>query len=153
MPRQTISARAWSAAPPSTIYSLLRDGATWPAWSPLGSFELLEEGPGGGDSLGAIRVFHTGRTHTVERVVTTDPGRRFSYELVRGIPIRHYRADIDLAERDGGTEIHWHSSFDAKIPGTGTYIRRTLQRFIQQCVDGLAAYAPTVNDAPASETA
>jgi hypothetical protein len=153
MPRQTISARAWSPARPSTIYSLLRDGATWPTWSPIGSFELLEAGDSGGDSLGAIRVFHTGRHHSVERVVTTDPDHRFSYEVVRGLPIRNYRADIDLTEREGGTEIHWHSAFDAKIPGTGAYIRRTLGHFIQECVDGLAAYAPTVTDTPASETA
>jgi hypothetical protein len=153
MPRQTISTRAWSHAKPSTIYALLRDGATWPTWSPLDSFELRSEGETGGESLGAIRVFHTGRHHSVERIVALEPDRRFGYALVSGLPVRNYRADVDLTARDGGTEIHWHSAFDAKVPGTGAIIRRSLRRFIQQCVDGLAAYAPQRNESPASETA
>lgn len=153
MPRQNISARALSSAKPSTVYALLREGATWPTWSPIGSFELREEGDGGGEGLGAIRVFHTGRHHSVERIVALEPDRRFGYALVSGLPIRNYRADVDLTERDGGTEIHWHSSFDAKLPGTGPYIRRTLGRFIQECVDGLAAYAARTNAAPAPKPA
>jgi hypothetical protein len=38
---------------------------------------------------------------------------------------------------DGGTEIHWHSTFTAKIPGTGWFYRRFLGRFVGQVVAGL----------------
>ena len=144
MGRQEISERAHTSAPPAAVYALLHDGATWPTWSPLGSFELRQEGRAGGESLDAIRVFRTGRTTTVERVAELVPDRRFSYELVSGIPIRGYRADVDLTPAaDGGTDIHWHSSFTAKVPGTGGIIRRSLGKFIGRTVEGLAAHAAT----------
>jgi hypothetical protein len=141
MGEQTISALAWSAAPPAEVYRLLRDGATWPVWSPLDSFTLEREGPEGGESLGAIRVFRTGRATSREEIVELVPDRRFGYALLSGLPLRDYRAAIDLVPRDGGTAIHWHSSFRPKLPGTGRLFRRFLGGFIQRCTDGLAAYA------------
>jgi Polyketide cyclase / dehydrase and lipid transport len=138
---QTISKRAWTAASASEVYALLRDGTTWPVWSPIESFELEAEGAGGGESLGAIRVFRTGRATSREEIVVLDPDASFGYALLSGLPLRGYRALVDLAPRDGGTEIHWHSTFRAKFPGTGGIFRRFLGGFIQQCVDGLATAA------------
>lgn len=130
-----------TAADADTVYGLLADGATWPTWSPLGSFELLREGDAGGQSVGAVRVFHTGRVHSVERIVEAVPGRRHSYVLERGLPLRDYRADIDLSPGPDGTVIRWRSTFGPKIPGTGWVYRRGLGRFIERTVHGLAARA------------
>lgn len=144
MARQTVDVTASSAARPSAVYALLRDGATWPAWSPIGSFELEAPGRDAPEGVGAIRVFRTGRVTSRERLVELVPDRRLAYELVTGLAIRDYRADVDLTARDGGdggTEIRWHSSFTAKIPGTGWLYRRTLERFIRRCAEGLAAAA------------
>lgn len=142
MARQDIDVRAETAARPEDVFALLVDGATWPAWSPIGSFELEQEAPGGGEGVGAIRVFRTGRTTSRERVAEIVRDRRFSYVLLSGIPIRDYRADVDLTPTpSGGTSIRWHSSFVAKMPGTGGVIRRKLHAFIGECVRGLAEHA------------
>jgi hypothetical protein len=149
---QRIETSARSTADPQTIYDLLVDGATWPTWSPLESFtvEKPSAGPppgashGRGEGLGAVRVFRTGRTTSREEVVAAVPARRFSYALLSGLPLRDYRADIDLTPVDGGTLIHWRSGFTAKVPGTGWIYRWALGRFIQRCVDGLAAHAATL---------
>jgi Polyketide cyclase / dehydrase and lipid transport len=138
---QRISAKAWSPASPAAVYELLRSGETWPAWSPIDAFELEREGAEGGESLGAHRIFRTGRATSHEEIVELRPDRRFSYALLSGLPIRGYRADVDLEPEDGGTAIHWQSTFRAKLPGTGGIIRRFLGGFIQRCADGLAAYA------------
>jgi hypothetical protein len=138
---QTISKRAWTTASASEVYALLRDGATWPVWSPLESFALEQEGPEGGESLGAIRVFRTGRATSREEIVVLERDATFGYALLSGLPLNGYRALVDLEPRDGGTEIHWHSTFRAKFPGTGGLFRRFLGGFIQKCVDGLAAHA------------
>src|SRR5690606_12972082 len=37
---QDIDVTATTSAPAHAVHALLRDGATWPTWSPLGSFEL-----------------------------------------------------------------------------------------------------------------
>jgi polyketide cyclase/dehydrase/lipid transport protein len=143
MRRHHIDVRVPTEASPDVLYKLLRDGATWPTWSPLGSFELRK--PADDDEpegVGAIRVFRTGRVVTVERLVELVPDRRLSYELVSGLAIRDYHADVDLEpDDDGQTAIHWHSSFVAKVPGTGWLYQRSLSRFIERCARGLAAHA------------
>ncbi|WP_439382007.1 SRPBCC family protein [Amycolatopsis lexingtonensis] len=139
---QRISVRGRTSAPPDVVYALLRDGASWPGWSPLGSFELVREGEGEPEGLGAIRLFRTGGIKSYEKIVALESGRRFGYALDHGLPLRDYVAYVDLSPRDGGTEIHWHSTFTAKIPGTGWFYRRFLERFIGRVVAGLVEAAP-----------
>lgn len=134
MGRQHIDVKVRSSADPESVYQLLADAATWPTWSPIGSYA---EDPKTGH-----RLFTTGRITSRERVVEANRGRRFSYELVSGLAIRDYRADVDLDPVDGGgTSIRWHSSFRPKVAGTGWLYRRTLQRYIERCARGLAEYA------------
>ncbi|WP_410634176.1 SRPBCC family protein [Amycolatopsis sp. cmx-4-83] len=139
---QSISVRGRTSAPPDAVYALLRDGATWPEWSPLGSFELVREGEKEPEGLGAVRLFRTGGVKSYEKVVALEPGRRFGYALEHGLPLRDYVAYVDLSPRDGGTEIHWHSTFTAKIPGTGWFYQWFLGRFIGRVVAGLVEAAP-----------
>ncbi len=141
MARQHIDVRAHSEAAPTAVYALLIDGATWPEWSPIGSFALDRPGVDEPEGVGAIRLFRTGRVRSRERIVERVPDRRFSYELISGLAIKGYRAVVELTPEGTGTAIHWHSSFDAKVPGTGWIYRTALDRFIRQVVAGLAARA------------
>ncbi len=145
---QKIDVRGRSAAPPSAVYALLRDGASWPSFSPIDRFELERPGTREREGLGAVRVFATdhpvGCTRSREKIVELRRDRRFSYVLLSGLAIRDYRADIDLEPTaDGGTAIHWHSTFTGKTPGTGWFYRRVLTAFIEKVVAGLAAHAGT----------
>lgn len=141
MRRQYIDVRVPTTASPDALYRLLRDGASWPTWSPLGSFELERAGDTEPEGLGAIRVFRTGRYASRERIVELVPNKRLSYALVSGLAIRDYRADVDLDTDGDTTTIHWHSSFVAKVPGTGWLYQRSLSRFIGRCARGLATHA------------
>jgi hypothetical protein len=76
-----------------------------------------------------------------EQIVELVPARRFSYALLSGLPIRDYRADVDLEPRGRGTAIRWHSSFTPKLPGTGWLIRRRLAGITEHFAQGLAEYA------------
>jgi Polyketide cyclase / dehydrase and lipid transport len=139
MAEQVIDETVRTGADAASVYALLADGATWPEWSPIGSFELIEPGAGSPEGLGAVRLFVTGRHKSRERVVTCQPGEVFAYELERGLPLRDYRAVITLVPATDGTTINWHSTFRAKVPGTGGIYRRELGKFIRQTVEGLAA--------------
>jgi hypothetical protein len=139
MAQQVIDETVTTTADPASVYALLADGATWPEWSPIGSFELIEPGAGTPEGLGAVRLFTTGRHKSRERVVTCRPGEAFAYELEQGLPLRDYRAVITLTPHPGGTTINWRSTFSAKVPGTGGIYRRELGKFIRQTVEGLAA--------------
>lgn len=142
---QRIDVRVRAVADPAAVYALVRSGPSWPVWSPIGSFELERPGEQGEEGLGAIRVFRTkqvlGEVVSRERVVELVPERRLGYTLLSGLPIRDYRATIDLAPADGGTEIHWYSSFRARFPGTGWLYRIVLGAFIRRCALGLAEHA------------
>src|SRR5277367_6925001 len=102
MAEQVIDETVPTGADPDSVYALLADGSTWPDWSPIGSFELIEPGAGTPEGLGAVRLFTTGRHKSRERVVTCEPGQAFAYELEKGLPLRDYRADITLTPAAGG---------------------------------------------------
>jgi hypothetical protein len=142
MALQVIDKTATTTGHPDAVYALLADGSTWPTWSPIGSFELLAPGDGSPEGLGAIRLFTTGGHKSRERVVERRPGQSFAYVLEAGLALRDYKAVVTLTPNaDGGTTVNWHSTFTAKVPGTGGLYRRQLGAFIEQCLQGLAAAA------------
>src|SRR5215210_2273108 len=61
MGRQRIEHHATTSADPATVYALLRDGASWPSWSPIESFELERPGADEPEGVGAVRVLRAGR--------------------------------------------------------------------------------------------
>ena len=141
MGRQRIEHHATTTADPATVYALLRDGASWPSWGPLDSFELERPGADEPEGVGAIRVFRargvTGRDTIVELV----EDRRLSYAHRSRLPVRDYRADVDLEPTADGTAIRWVSTFEPKIPGTGRLMRRALDGFVADLARGLASRA------------
>ncbi|MFI9381327.1 SRPBCC family protein [Kutzneria sp. NPDC052558] len=140
---QRVDARGHTTASPATVHALLRDGSTWPSWSRIEKFDLERAGAGGGESVGAIRNFRTGRYLMREQVVEIVPDRRFSYALLSGLALRGYRADVDLTPAGGGTDIRWSSSFRARVPGTGWLYRLALQRMTEAFVQDLARATTT----------
>lgn len=146
MARQEIDIRTTTDASPAAIWTLLDDSATWPSWTPIERFELVT--PAGPDGLGEVRTFKTGRVTVREKIAERKEARRLSYKLLGGLAVRDYRADIDLTPQPAGsgTEIRWHTTFKAKVPGSGWLYRRALASATQQFVDGLAERAATADD-------
>ena len=137
---QEFEVRGHTTAEPAAVYALLRDGSTWPVWSTLEKFELELAGSPEPESVGAIRNFFTGRYKMREQVAELVADKRFSYRLLAGLPLKDYRSDIDLTPADGGTDIRWHTSFKAKVPGTGWLYRRGLRKITAGFVQGLVGY-------------
>ena len=141
MGRRHIDVTKQSQAAPNAVFGLLADGATWPNWSPIESFELEREGNPPPEGIGAIRIFRRGRTTGRDQIVEVAPDCRFAYLSLSGLPVRDYRAQIELEPAAGGTTIRWQASFSPKVPGTGWLLERGLRRFLCECAAGLAAHA------------
>jgi hypothetical protein len=139
--RREIEVTATTAASADALYALLADGSTWTAWSPIEGFELEREGDPPPEGVGAIRVYRRGRTVGRDETLELVPGRLFAYRSLSGLPVRDYLGRVELEESAGGTLIRWRSSFEPKVPGTGGLLRRGIAGFLQDCADGLAAYA------------
>lgn len=138
---QTINATARSAAPPEAVWALLAEVETWPRWADFASAELEEPGNPDRRGVGAVRRFRRGRYTTRERVTTFEPPRRLGYELLSGIPIRDYRAEVTLEPAADGTLITWRSTFRRRFPVPAGLVRRGLQTFITDTVERLARAA------------
>lgn len=144
MARKHVEATVWAGAPAPVVYGLLADGASWPTWSGHDSFELVERGQGDGDGVGAVRILRRGRVRSREQVVELVPDQRLGYTLLSGLPLRDYRAAVDLAPERGGTRIRWTADFSPAVPGTGWLYRLALDRFLARVVRGLAARAEAI---------
>lgn len=138
MRTQEIDVRRTAAAAPAAVWKLLDDSTSWPDWTPIESYEI--ERPRG-DGVNEIRRFVTGRVKVREEIVERVPEKRLVYTLLSGLAVRDYNAEIDLTPVDGGTEIRWHTTFAAKLPGIGGIYRRALDKATRQFVDGLCARA------------
>jgi hypothetical protein len=145
MAEQVIDVRVTSAAPPHDIYALLCDGASWPRWGTWTAFALEQPGADAAQGPGAVRVFTSrtaGRTIVArERVLELVPDRRLGYELLSGMPLRDYRAVVELEPAGAGCTIHWHARFDGVRFGSGGFYRRVLTRFLRDAAGRVGQYA------------
>jgi uncharacterized protein YndB with AHSA1/START domain len=140
MRRRHIEVTQRSAAAPAAVFALLVDGGSWPRWSPIEAFDLERTGDPPPEGVGAIRVFRRGRTTGRDEIVEVVPDRRLSYRSLSGLPVRDYRAHVDLEPEGDGTAIRWEASFAPKIVGAGWLLERGLRRFLEQCARGLAEH-------------
>lgn len=152
MKRQEIEVTVTTPASRDELFALLADGSTWPRWAPIERFELERQGDGVPEGVGAIRVYHRGRTTGRDETVELVPGRRFAYRSLSGLPVRDYRGSVELETAPGGTRIRWRSSFEPKLPGSGAMLRRGIGKFIDQCARGLAQAAGS-RRAPSEQSA
>jgi uncharacterized protein YndB with AHSA1/START domain len=136
MGHKEIDVRQVIPAAPTAVFASLLDRSSWPVWSGHDAFELVRPGAAGPDDIGSIGLLRSGRRVMREQIVEVVPDRRIGYTLLAGLPLRGYRADFDLTPTGEGTEVHWHSSFDAP-PGFGWVYVAALRRFTHRMLDGL----------------
>jgi uncharacterized protein YndB with AHSA1/START domain len=137
MGHKEIEVRQVVPAPPPVVFASLLDRSRWPAWSGHDAFEPVQPGAAGPYDVGSIGLVQSGRRVMREQIVEVVPERRIGYTLLAGLPLRGYRADFDLTPVGEGTEVRWHSSFDAP-PGLGWIYVAALRRFTRRLLDGLS---------------
>jgi hypothetical protein len=135
-----IDATARSAASRESVWDVLADVPKWAEWGPWTSTGFEREGappPGG---VGAVRLLKRFPMTLREELVEFEPPGRMAYTLLSGMPVRGYRAEVDLSDAGDGTEIHWRSEFDA-LPGVGELYRWQLQKAFDDITVEVARYA------------
>jgi len=138
---KTVNVEKWIDAPPEVVFDAVHDAAQWPSWTRFDAYVCERPGSPDPDGVGTIRNFHRGKAVSREEVVVSSAPEHFAYELLSGLPLEGYRADVHFRPERGGTALQWRSTFRPKVPGTGWIYRFALQRFIGQVVGDLATYA------------
>ena len=90
---RTIEAAVATTAPPAAVWALLADASKWQQW---GAWSKVEIEGGGEQGPGAVRALVRAPFHLRERVTTWEPGSRVGYELLEGMRVRGYKAEVTL---------------------------------------------------------
>jgi uncharacterized protein YndB with AHSA1/START domain len=134
-----VAAEGVARAAPEAVWELVANAdrySEWGPWSASGYENLGEQAP---DAAGVIRWMRYGRTTTVEKVLASERARRLAYTVVKGIPVRNYRAEVTLSPEGDGTRIRWAASWDRTLPGR--IVHRTLRTLYPDVVGRLIAAA------------
>lgn len=139
---RTIDAEAVSAADRATVWRHLLRADVWRSWGRFTSSTRERPGDGDPDGPGSIRRLRIGPGGSREQNVEVEPERRLVYTMLAGLPIDAYRAEVTLTDLpDGGTRIHWHSTFTPRLPGTGLLFRLMLSGILRGLAKGLARHS------------
>ena len=130
-----------SAAPPEVVWRLLVDATAWSRWSRIPNAEREREGTPPPDGVGSIRRLGPPGFASREEVVAFEPVRHFAYILLSGLPVRDYRADVELSPDGDGTLITWRARVTPKWRGTGVLLEQFLRGTLTSFARGLARHA------------
>ncbi len=134
-----VEVRAESVATPQRLWDFFTKVEAWDDWAPFDEVTVQE-----GQGVGETRLVKSGLVTAIERVVALDPGRRYVYELLSGLPVRDYVAEVLFQPVNGQrTQIRWTAHFDAKIPGTGWVLALLLEAKFRQSLAALVRTAET----------
>ena len=139
MAQLRVEAEGVAQAAPEALWELVANAdrySEWGPWSASGYENLGGQAP---DGAGVIRWMRYGRTTTVEKVLESERARRLVYTVVKGIPVRNYRAEVTLSPVGEGTHIRWAASWDRTLPGR--VVHRTLRTLYPDIVGRLVAAA------------
>jgi uncharacterized protein YndB with AHSA1/START domain len=140
MSQLRVEAEGVTGADPEVVWSLVADANRYPSWGPWndGGYQPAADGP---SRKGSIQWFRYGRrTTTVAEILEVDEPRRLVYTVVRGIPVRNYRAEVTLTPiAPQGTSVLWTATWDATF--TGRMVHRRLQRVYRHVMTALIAAA------------
>jgi hypothetical protein len=139
--RYHVAATTVAAAPIDVVWTRVADIATWSQWGQWDETTRVRDGAPEPDGVGARRRFRRGRRVHTEEVVGFEPPHRLAYELLEGLPVLGYHAEVTLEPVGGGTRIRWEADFDGANPIGGWATYQVLKRFYPATTRALARAA------------
>jgi uncharacterized protein YndB with AHSA1/START domain len=125
------------AASPATVFEVLTDHRRYADITPLRKAELEREGEPAPNGVGAIRVLSTVGPPLREEVLAYEPGRRFSYKLLSGLPVRDHVGTVELTPGGAGTEVVYAVRTTPTVPLGGAAVVGVVKLGIKQLLDGI----------------
>ena len=119
------------------VWSVLSDHRGMPRWFPLDTVTLERQGQPSPNGVGAERVMRGPRTNMREQVVGWDAPRSLRYRLLEGAPITCHQGKVDVRPVPGGSEVTWKIRYRPKIPGSGSIVRRAVEKLLDEVLPRL----------------
>jgi uncharacterized protein YndB with AHSA1/START domain len=137
--RLHVEAEGVARAAPEAVWELVSNASRYCQWGPWSASGYDSPGDEARDGAGAVRWMRYGRTTTVERVLAAEKARRLVYTVVKGIPVRNYRAEVTLRPVAEGTHVQWSADWDRTL--AGRIVHRKLSTLYPEVVGRLIAAA------------
>jgi uncharacterized protein YndB with AHSA1/START domain len=129
------------AAPPETVFDVLTDHRGYTKITPLRKAELEREGEPASNGVGAIRRLTAVGPPMREEVLAYEPGRRFSYKLLSGLPVRDHVGTVELTPSGAGTSVVYAVRTTPTLPLVGGAFLVGMKFGIRQLLGGVAKEA------------
>jgi uncharacterized protein YndB with AHSA1/START domain len=132
-------------ATPEVIWALVSDATQYPKWGPWSAAGYKRPGDNSPRGPGAVQWLRSSRraygrhVTSIEQILEVDEGRRLTYTVIGGIPVRNYLAEITITPTDDGTHVRWAASWDTTL--SGRIVLRGLRTFYPQMMADLVAAA------------
>jgi uncharacterized protein YndB with AHSA1/START domain len=127
------------AAPPETVFEVLTDHRGYTKITPLRKAELEREGEPAPNGVGAIRRLTAVGPPMREEVLAYEPGQRFSYKLLSGLPTRDHVGTVELTPSGAGTHVVYAVRTTPTLPPLVSDAFLTGMKFaIKQLLGGVA---------------
>jgi hypothetical protein len=130
MTRWNVEISTESKAATEEVWRLLADVTTWPSWSSFDEASYERLGDPAPHGVGAARAFRIGRFRSVDTVLRFSPPTHLAYDYRGPLPIKDYRAEVELTPIASGTRITWRCDFVPRIPLTGRLMRVVLRKVL-----------------------
>ena len=139
---RVIEATARSAASPEAVFQVIADGAGWQEAVWFVPRSVVErEGDPPPDGVGSIRRFGLGPVASREEITLFERPHRLAYVARSGLPVRSYRAEVELtAADDGGTTVRWRGELEP-LPRTGAVMAFAFRRLLRSLARSAARHA------------
>ena len=113
-----------------TIFAAISDHETVLSGGGL-QCELIQKGSINSNGDGAIRLIKSAKINFEEKIFDFIPQQHFAYLITTTqpkVPLKHHKGWLDFTDRDGKTQVDWHSHFEITTPFIGTIIGWLMKR-------------------------
>lgn len=126
------------AAPPEVVFDVLTDHRRYPEITPLRKAVLEREGEPAPNGVGAIRRLSAVGPPLREEVLAYEPGKRFSYTLLSGLPVRDHVGTVELTPSGAGTKVVYAVRTTPTVPLIGAAVVAAVKFGVGQLFSGIA---------------
>ena len=138
---QSVEVTRTFSATPDEVWNIYTDHAGWKAWAGISHASLPVEGKPDKNGTGAVRRMGMYGFHAHEEILEFDPPRRMTYRVLKGgLGMKNHLGEVLFEPAGDRTRVTWRCRFDSKVPGFSLIMRRIVNRFFRDALDGLASH-------------
>jgi uncharacterized protein YndB with AHSA1/START domain len=125
------------AASPEIVFEVLTDHRGYARITTLRKSVLEREGEPAPNGVGAIRKLSVVGPPLREEVLAFEPGKRFSYTLLSGLPVRDHVGTVELTAEGGGTKVVYAVRTTPTVPLAGAVVVAVIKIGVGQLLAGV----------------